>query len=237
MSLYRRRTFSFLPEYIEDSGMNNKRGFDMMILQAAAIAMALSIDAFTASFAYGSNQIKIPMRSIQTINLICSGITGLSLLAGTVLKNDIPEGVTTGISFTVLFLLGLTKLLDSLTKSIIRKHTGLEKKVQFTLFNFRFILKLYANPEQADVDSSKTLVPSEAVSLAVALSLDGIAVGFGAVLGGISAWAIFFSSLVINMLCLMLGAYIGGRIAHKISFDVSWLGGAILMIMAITKLL
>lgn len=208
----------------------------MVILQAAAIAMAMSIDAFAASFAYGSNQIKIPMRSIQIINLICSGITGLSLLVGSILQRYIPSWLTIGISFTILLVLGLTKLLDSVTKTIIRKHNHLTKEVHFSLFNFRFILNLYADPEKADIDSSKTLGPAEAASLAVALSLDGVAVGLGAALAGISAWAIFLSSLVTDMVCLILGSFIGGRIARKTPVNLSWLGGVILIIMAVVKL-
>jgi len=223
-------------EYINGERQSREKRVKMVVLQAAAIAMALSVDAFAASFAYGSNQIKIPMRSIQIINLICSGITGLSLIAGSILQQHIPEWLTIGISFTILFVLGLIKLLDSITKSIIRKHSQLKKEVRFSLFNFRFILNLYADPEKADVDSSKTLAPAEATSLAVALSLDGIAVGLGAALAGINAWAIFISSLATNMIALVLGDYLGSRIARKTSFNLSWLGGCILIVMAIMKL-
>ena len=209
----------------------------MVILQAAAIAMALSVDAFAASFAYGSNQIKIPMRSIHTINFICSGITGLSLIAGNLLQNYIPEWLTAGISFAILFVLGLVKLLDSITKAIIRKHSGLDKEVRFSLFDLRFIINLYADPEMADVNSSKVLEAAEAASLALALSLDGIAVGLGAALADISAWAIFISSLITNLLCLMLGSALGCRIAGKVRFNLSWIGGAILIVMAFVKIL
>ncbi len=208
----------------------------MVILQAAAVAMALSIDAFAASFAYGTNRIRIPFRSIQTINLICSSITGLSLLAGTFLQQYIPEWLTTGISFSILFILGLVKLLDSITKSIIRKYSHLSKKIQFSLLNFRFILKLYADPEKADIDRSQTLTPSEAASLAVALSLDGIAVGFGAALAGISVGAIFISSLLTDMFALISGVYLGNRLTRKIPFNLSWLSGIILIGLAVTKL-
>lgn len=208
----------------------------MVILQAAAVALSLSVDAFAASFAYGSNRIKVPLSSINTINLICSAITGISLFAGKLLQPYIPERLTMVISFTILFLLGAAKLLDSITKSIIRKHSHINKKVRFSLFHFRFILHLYADPEEADIDSSKTLSPAEAASLAVALSFDGIAVGFGAALAGISTWAVIVSSLVMGMLALCLGLYLGGRLARKTPFNLSWLGGGILIVMAFLKL-
>ena len=207
----------------------------MSFLPAAAIAMSLSIDAFAASFAYGSEQIKVPARSIQTINLISSAITGLSMLAGSFLQQFIPAWLTIGISFTILFVLGIIKLMDSLSNSFIRRYTQLNREVKFSLFNLRFILQLYITPEKADVDNSKSLSPSEAASLAVALSLDGIAVGFGAALAGISAWAVFISSLITNMIALYSGIYLGNRLARRTSVNVSWLGGAVLIIMAVLK--
>lgn len=208
-----------------------------MILQAAAISMALSIDAFAASFAYGSNNIHIPMRSMQTINFICSGITGISLIAGSLLQPHFPHWLVLAISSGLLFILGIVKLLDSLTKSIIRRHASINKEISFSLFNFKFILNLYADPEKADVDGSKTLVPAEAASLAVALSLDGMAVGFGAALAGISPLAIFISSLITGLACLMLGSFLGRRLANKFGFNLSWIGGAILIAMSIVKLI
>ncbi len=208
----------------------------MSFLQAAAIAMSLSIDAFAASFAYGSNQIKIPMRSIQTINLICSAITGVALLAGSILQQFIPEWLTTGISFTILLILGIVKLLDSIAKSLIQKYRQYNREVKFSLFCFSFILQLYITPEHADIDNSKILSPSEAASLAVALSLDGIAVGFGAALGGISVWAVIISSLITNMIALCGGAWVGNRISRDTPVNLSWLGGGVLIVMAFLKL-
>lgn len=208
----------------------------MSIVQAAVISLALSLDAFAASFAYGSNRIKVPMRSVQTINLICAAITGLSLFVGSIVKQYIPEWLTVTISFTILFILGLVKLFDSVTKSLIRKNRYINREIKFSMFNFIFILRLYADPESADVDSSKVLSPGEAASLAVALSLDGIAVGFGAALSGISPWAIFISSLVTGMAAIYLGVFLGNKIASKVQMNLSWLGGVILIVMAILKL-
>ena len=99
------------------------------------------------------------------------------MLAGSLIRGLIPQSLTTAICFVLLFILGLVKLLDSLTKSIIRKHNNLEKQIHFSLLNFRFVLSLYADPEKADRDHSKTISPGEAASLAIALSLDGMAVG------------------------------------------------------------
>lgn len=208
----------------------------IMILEAVMLASALSLDAFITSFAYGSKKIKIPFKSVQVINLICSSITGLSLFAGTIIRQYISDRLTIAISFTILFVLGMVKILDSITKAIIRKHNSLNKEISFSLFNLKFILNLYANPEDADIDKSKTLSPIEAVSLAIALSLDGITVGLGAALGNANGPAVFLCSLITDMAAIILGCFVGNKIANTTPFNLSWLSGLILVLLAFSKL-
>ena len=206
------------------------------VLEAALLASSLSLDAFTAGLAYGTNKTKIPFGSAQIINLICSGVTGLSLFAGSALRPYLPRGVTLGIAFTVLFLIGMGKLLDSITKSIIKKHSNIHKKFNGSLLNFKFVLNLYANPEAADVDSSKSISPSEAVLLALSLSLDGIAVGFGAALADVNGVLVLLWSLITDLLFLFAGHFIGRKIAAKTNVNLSWLSGVFLIGLASSKL-
>jgi len=210
--------------------------FFIMIIEAVVLASSLSLDAFAASFAYGANKIKLPMLSLQIVNLVCCFILGASLLAGTVVRQYLPDWITTAVCFSILFILGVAKLLDSMTKAFIRRHNQYCKEIKFSFLNFKVILNLYANPEAADADESKVISPAEAVSLAVALSLDGLAAGFGAALGSVSLWAILLASFIINMLALLLGGYIGGKAARKLPFDLAWASGAILIILAFAKL-
>jgi len=140
------------------------------------------------------------------------------------------------ICFAILIILGIAKILDSFTKSFIRKHKNLNKKIKFSFFNIKFILNLYADPEKADIDLSKILSPAEAVALAVSLSLDGLAVGFGAALGNVNGLAVFIFSLITDAFAVMFGCYIGNKIAKKVSFNLSWLGGVLLIALAVSKL-
>jgi len=208
----------------------------VIIIEAMVLAASLSIDAFAASFAYGSAKVKIPFRSVQVINIVCSSILGLSLLVGAIVRQYLPGGVTTAICFGILFVLGIMKLLDGVTKSIVRKYSNYSRELRFSMFNFRFILSLYADPEKADVDQSRSISPVEAFSLALALSLDGLAVGFGAALGDVNVIAVICSSLVANTAAVMLGTFAGNRLARKIPFDLSWISGVIILAIAVTKL-
>lgn len=208
----------------------------LSLVEAVILASSLSMDAFAASFAYGSNKIKIPMLSVQIINIVCSSILGISLFLGAVVRQYLPGRVTVISCFVILFALGMAKLLDSITKTIIRKHTDINKEIKFSMLNFKFILKLYADPELADVDASKSISPMEAAALSVSLSLDGMAIGFGAALGSVNVLGVFLISFVTNVLAVILGCYIGNKLASKISFNLSWLSGAVLIILAAVKL-
>ena len=204
-------------------------------LEAIVLVVALSTDAFVASFAYGSNKIKIPFLSAQIINIVCSFILGFSLLIGNTIRQYIPVGWTPIICFGILFILGIIKLLDSTIKSFIKKHGNLKHKIKFSMFSVHFILQVYATPEEADRDYSKILTAGAAVSLAIALSLDGLAVGFGAALGEINVLQVVLFSLIFGTIAVQLGCWIGNKVAEKIPFNLEWLSGVLLIILAFLK--
>ena len=211
--------------------------FIFIALEAIVLTSALSIDAFAAGFAYGSNQIKIPFRSMQAINLICTGFLALSLLAGNLISTWLPEGLAAGIGAAILLLLGIYKLIGSITRALVRKHSNFNREFQFSAFNLKFILHLCANPQAADLDGSHVLTLGEAAALAVALSLDGLAVGFGAAMSQVNVFAVIVCSLAVGFAALWLGSRLGNGAAKKLPFDLSWLGGAMLIGLAVVQLL
>jgi len=207
-----------------------------IILESIIIAIALSTDAFIASFAYGTNKIKIPISSMQVIAFICTGILAISLLLGTSLKPYLPGNLLKIASFLILLILGIVKLMDNIIKAIINKHTIIDKQIKFSVLNLNFILNIYANPKEADFDESKTLSPREALSLAIALSLDSLAAGFGFALGNSNLFAIIISSLIFSMISIKSGAFIGNKISDKVPFQLSWLSGVLLIFLAFLRL-
>ena len=206
------------------------------IIEALILASALSIDAFVVSFAYGSNRIKIPFLQINIINILGSSVLALSLLAGIIIKGLIPAWLTIVISFTILFSLGIIKLLDSITKSVIKRNINVTKQVRFSFLNFKFIINLYANPEAADQNSDRIISPVEAIALALALSLDGLAIGFGAALGNTSILTVLIASLITDLALIIFGLYLGHKLAKKTGLNLSWLSGVILIIIAFMNL-
>ena len=163
-------------------------------LESALLTLALSTDAFIASLSYGSNKIKIPWSSALVISSV------------------------------ILMLLGLAKSMDNIIKLLINRYSEYNKEIRFSMFNLKFILNIYANPSDADIDESKTLSPKEAFSLALALSLDSFAAGIGVAMGDINIVAMLAFSTFLSLKSIKLGELIGNRIRNKIPL-ISWLGG------------
>ncbi|HJB25690.1 MAG TPA: sporulation membrane protein YtaF [Firmicutes bacterium] len=204
--------------------------------QIILLVTALSVDAFVASLAYGASNIRIPPISVVVITLVCSLILGISLLFGSLIRPFVPAQLTKIICCAVLMILGFVKLCDSSMKHYIRKHCSNHKEISFSALHLKFILNIYADPVEADSDQSHTLSPKEAGSLATALSLDGLAAGFGAALGNVHLLQALFCSIFVNALAVLLGSSIGNRIAQKASLDLSWLSGVMLIALALLKL-
>jgi len=176
-----------------------------MFWEALLIAAAVSLDAFAASFAYGGKRIKIPLLSVLVISFVCAASLGVSLLAGEILGVFLPKQLTVLISFGILFSLGIWKLLDD-----------------SELKNF-------------DTDDSKIISVGEAAALAVALSLDGLAVGFGAALGNANSVAVILCAFAIGAAAVWLGGFLGLKIARKTK--VSWISGVLLILLAFAQLI
>lgn len=206
------------------------------ILETLILVIAMSIDSFVASFAYGSDKIKIPFISIAIISSICSLVLTASLFLGKIISPILPSHLTNIICFTILFLLGIIKLFDSSIKTFIRKHNNINKKINFSIFNLRFILNIYADPQKADTDLSRELSPLEAMALAFALSVDGLVVGMGAGILTINFLEVIIFSFIFGVTAVLLGSYVGYKIAQKIDLNLSWLSGILLIVLAIIKL-
>jgi putative sporulation protein YtaF len=136
----------------------------------------------------------------------------------------------------ILFILGIIKFFDGCIKTLITKHKLDKRQVTFKLHDIRFILQVYADNTQADIDHSKELSPVEAASLAIALSFDGLAVGFGAGLSNINPLEVIILSIVLGAIAVLTGSFIGNRLSEKINLDLSWASGVLLILLAFMKL-
>ena len=210
---------------------------DIQILESILLVFALSIDAFVASFAYGTGKIKMPFNTVVIISAICSVMLGASVYIGYIIRPLIPGEIISIVCFMILLTIGIISLCDSSIKAYIRKRRSLDKEIAFSAMNLKFILHIYADPQAADVDESRALSAKEAVSLSVALSLDGLAAGFGAGFSSINPIGIIIISFVSGIMAVLSGSFAGNKTARKTSLNLSWVSGALLIMLAVSKLI
>jgi len=173
------------------------------------------LDALTAAFAYGCTGTKIPLKSVMIINIVCTAMLGAALFVGSYASSFIPPVVGVILCFAVLMLIGGIKLYQGL----FSKSEDCDRKLD-------------KSPK-----TPKILNPGEAAIIAAALSVDGLAAGFGAALGGVNGLVMLIISLIAHMAAVPLGCVLGRRLSQKTNLNISWIGGVVIIILAFTKLL
>lgn len=204
------------------------------ISELLLLTLALSVDTFVASLAYGGQKITIPPASFAAIQGVCSLFLLTSLLFGKALAPVLPQGLTAAISFWLLFSLGAFKCFDESIKAYIRKKNLTKKTIQLKAFGFHLLCIVYADPQMADKDGSRNLSVKEATALAAALSLDSVAAGFGAALSPLNLFATVFCAAAVNCLALWAGNWFGNLLAGRTK-HLSFLSGLLLMALAVLK--
>ena len=207
------------------------------MLESFLLVVALCMDAFMASLAYGAGNIKIPFRSAFVIGLIGTSFLALSLFAAGIVARFVPAYICALASFILLMVLGVSSLFQNAIKAYLKTLKNNSKKLSFKYANIGFIIDIYLDETQADSDRSKVLSVKEAVYLAVVLSMDSLVTGFGAGLGAMSYVSTLAMSLVLGVLAVMLGGRIGAKIAGRKGLDLSWMGGAILILLAVVRMI
>lgn len=198
---------------------------------------AISIDTLGTAFTYGISCIRIPPKSSVVIHSISSLIVVASYFAGSFLSSRISPVLTDIISFIVLMLIGTAKLFDNIIKRSLLKCNAHKKDISFSLMSLNFILSVYANPSVADADCSQTLSAKEAAILAITLSLDNFPVGIGLGLSNAPIVYIVISAIITGEFALRIGYMLGKKMSKNLKYDISWIGGVLMIILAFTRII
>jgi len=207
------------------------------MLESLLLVSSLCIDSFVASIAYGTSKIRIPFVSAIIINLVCTITLAFSLLIGSIFKSFLPGNLPVVLGFLLLMALGIYRLFEYVFKSYISKCSKSDSPLTFKIFDFQFVLQVYADEIKADFDNSKCLNIKESFYLALALSLDSLAVGVGSSLGSINYIQVLILCFFIGIIAVSFGVFLGRKFAQKLHFEFSWLSGVLLIVLAIIRIL
>lgn len=205
------------------------------MLDTLILVISISIDSFLASVSYGTSKIKIPLLSALIIDIVSCSMLGFSLLIGELFKGYIPLNIAKLTSFLLLFSIGVYRLFESILKSYIKRTSKNSSPLTFKIFDFKFVLQVYADETKADFDKSKTLSSKEAFYLAIALSLDSLAVGFSSSLISVNYIQSISFSLIIGFLSIISGSFIGLKFVENSKKDFSWISGVLIILLSFLR--
>ena len=205
------------------------------MLDTLLLVTAVCLDSFIVSVAYGTNEIKVPKKSVFIIVFFGTFFLTLSLYIARFLQAFLSQEFCVFLSFMILLGLGVTSFFQSRVKLYLQKHK--EGKWKFKMKEISFVIDVYIDETKADRDCSKVLTSREAIYLAVALSLDSLASGIAYGMTIQHPENIILLSLMMGILFIYMGLAIGKRLAKSISYDLSWLSGVILILLAFLRII
>ncbi len=204
-----------------------------IILEAFALAFAISLDTLVVSIGYGTSKIKIPFVSAFIMSLFNVIVLSISIFIGSLLGNKISSNVCSIISFCLLFCVGIFKFSSEMFKIWLEKRAK-KGQIKLKVFNFKLICSVITDSTSADINKDKRLSPREALTLALILSVDSIGVGLGIGLNSVRLEIFVLFTFLISLFFIPFGSFIGKKLSNKV--NLSWLSGIILIVLSIFKL-
>ena len=202
---------------------------------AFLLVIALSLDSFLASLAYGGEHIRIPWKSAVLISSIGVLFLSFSLYTAAFIQQFIPPYICRMISFAIFFMIGLSSLFQGTIKSFLGTYK--RKKLSFEYSGISFVLDIYLDETKADADNSKLLSLKEALYLAVALSIDSLASGFALGIRIVQPLPGLGISFSVGILANLGGSFLGGKVLSLKECRLSWVSGVLFLILAFSRIL
>lgn len=196
----------------------------------------MSFDFFFACAAYRVERIAIPLGSRAVIALSGSLFLAVSLCFSGALSRLLPAAAVRLLGAFALLAMGVMNLAENALKSAAARVEKRDRPLTVRLCNFAFVLTVYADNTRADADRSKRLSAREALYLAIPLSIDSLVTGLGIQTTPAGAAALLGFSFACGMAAATLGTMLGAGIAARGAKNKAWLGGIILVALAIFKM-
>lgn len=191
------------------------------------IGIASNLDNAGVGVAYGVRKIRIPAFS----NLTIAFMGFLATLASGFFGNWISLGMTpfmgNVIGMTVLVTIGIRVICQPFHEKKVRQQ-----------FDSSPLIHVLRNPEEADLDGSKTISFVESIVLGIALSINNLAGGFDAGITHLNIWITSLISGMFSYLSVGLCAYLGLRFgAEKFGKQAPIVAGVLLILVGLHQMI
>jgi putative Mn2+ efflux pump MntP len=215
------------------------------LLSAIFLAIASNIDNFAVGIAYGVKKIKIGSLTNLFIALVSAAGTYLSISVGKDISRYLPLQTANVLGSVLLVGVGvwsIWKIIKYERKRLAKKAkirqqahmlvaSGLDETMSAPSISFdnsaenispkslpEFSYeKFLEHPEKADTDRSGYIDVTESIALAFGLTLNNLGAGVGAGISDLSAVFTSFLVLILSLVGISSGYFLGDRIHTKIS--------------------
>lgn len=202
----------------------------------ALFLTAVSLDSLTAGFSYGTNDVHIKTPALIPLALVPALFITAAQGIGSFVGSLLPGGVLPCLSFLLLFLIGIAKLFESLIRLLAKRRPSLMGNWGCKIKQLNIVFTVYLSPEEANRTELQVLSVREALLLSLALSLDSILVGMAFCFTSLSPFLLFLSAALCNLLLFSGGLFLGRLLFRLLRFDLSWLSGLCLLLLAFRAL-
>lgn len=208
-----------------------------MIFLVIMLSVLMSIDAMAVGVAYGIKQVRIPLGSKLIIGC-CSAVCGyISMLAGNLLAQVLPEAVGKWVGSGILFFLGIWFLIQNLRPcaEVKTKKTLAELAIK----SLGITITIVRNPILCDMDQSGSIDRKESVVVGSALAMDILGAGLGLGIAKVSGWYMPLMVGFCQILFLYMGLFFGdhlGKVTKRFEAVTGILPGIIMISISIAKL-
>ncbi|MGM9613392.1 MAG: manganese efflux pump [Butyricicoccus sp.] len=200
------------------------------------LVFLMSFDALLACLALGAQGIRVEPRSRWVIAGVGAGCLALSFCCSGLLRALLPATLFHYISCGALFIIALLCLFEEGCKRLSARLAAHAAPFTFRLHGLRVVLQIYAETAQADADRSGTLSPSEALLLALPLSLDSLLTGLSIEATPGKACALLALSCGCGLAAAAGGERLGRRLGHAAGQSANLVSGLLLLMAALCKL-
>lgn len=197
---------------------------------------AVSIDSLTAGLTYGTRRVRIKLPAYLILICVPAAFITAANRIGSYIFLLFPKAVLPVFSFTVLAVLGCSKLFESLLRLLAHKYPSLSRNWGCKIKQLNIIFTIYLSPEDANQEDLQILSPKEALLLSLALSLDSVLAGMAFTTGALPLATLFLLASLFNLLLFAAGYGIGLLATTVLRVDLSWLSGLFLLLLAVMAL-
>jgi len=196
----------------------------VVFLSSFLLSLSSNLDNIGIGVSYGIRRIAIPFLSNLIVALVTTVGTFLSMSLGDLLARHIPDRLASGTGSGLIIAAGIWVLLQTWIKPNgtstppppVLQET--KKVFELRIRSLGLLIRILREPGGVDMDCSGRIEGREALVLALALTVNNLAGGFG---GGMVGISIPLTTALVFVLSLLTLAY-GVKFGHL--YLSRWLG-------------